>query len=372
MMLTSILIAVLVLSFLILVHELGHFIAAKRSNVLVEEFGIGLPPRIFGKKFGETLYSVNALPFGGFVKLYGENSDEKTKLPKRSFSNKDKKTRIKIVTAGVLMNFILGIIAFSISYSFSGIPQNTGEVKVIEVVQNSPAQIAGILVGDIVKKVDEIQISDTEGFIDTVNEKTGKKVTLEIERNIGEDSEIKKIKVTPRENPPENEGPLGVIITSVEIYFPPLWQRPFIGIYYGFKEAFFWGFTILQGLFSMVIGLFSGKLPQDVSGPVGIFAITTEAYKYGILSLINFIGIFSVNLAILNIIPFPALDGGKVFFILLEAVIGKKVLPKIENLVHTIGMIILIILLIALTARDIQRLIATGSISGFLDSLVVK
>ena len=146
----SILTAVLVLSFLILIHELGHFIAAKKSGVYVEEFGIGLPPRIFGKKFGETIYSINALPFGGFVKLHGENSLDGIKYPKRSFLKKSKKVRILIITAGVLMNFFVGILAFSITYSFSGIPRITGKVKVAEVVPGSPAQVSGILVGDIV------------------------------------------------------------------------------------------------------------------------------------------------------------------------------------------------------------------------------
>ncbi|MFC1625166.1 RIP metalloprotease [Patescibacteria group bacterium] len=369
-MFTSILTAILVLSFLILVHELGHFIAAKRSGVYVEEFGIGLPPRVFGKKIGETIYSINLLPFGGFVRLHGESSEEKIKYPKRSFLKKDKKTRIKIITAGVIMNFILGIIAFSITYSFSGIPKDIGQVKVVEIMQNSPAQISGLLVGDIIRKVEDKDVIQIDEFIDLVNEKLDKKVFFEIERNVTGEKEVKKIRMTPRSNPPENEGPLGVVITSTENYYPPIWQRPFVGIYYGLKEAIFWGWAILQGLFSMVSGLISGKVPQDVSGPVGVFAITAEAAKYGILSLINFIGIFSINLAILNIVPFPALDGGKILFIGIEAVTGKKVLPKIENIIHAIGMVILIILLIALTARDIQRLISAGSISGFLDSVV--
>lgn len=369
-MFISVLIALLVLSFLILVHELGHFIAAKKSGVLVEEFGIGLPPRVFGKKIKGTIYSVNLLLFGGFVRLHGETTDEKVKYPKKSFLLKDKKTRIKIVTAGVVMNFLVGILAFSITYSFSGIPKDTGSVKVVEIQQNSPAQISGVLVGDIVKKVDKKDVFDTEEFINLVNEKLDQKTTFLIERSISGEIETKEFKMVPRSNPPENEGPLGVVITSKETYYPPVWQRPFVGIYYGFKEAIFWGKIIIVGLSSIIVGFFSGKVPQDVSGPVGIFAITTEAAKYGILSLINFVGIFSVNLAILNIIPFPALDGGKLLFIGIEAIIGKKVLPKIENVIHAVGMIILIILIIVLTARDIQRLIAAGSISGFLDSVV--
>ena len=367
----SLLIAVLILSFLILTHELGHFIVAKKSGVLVEEFGIGLPPRIIGKKIGGTIYSINALPFGGFVKLHGENYGEDIKYPRKSFLNKSKGIRIKIIIAGVLMNFLLAIISFGVVYSFTGISKDTGNVKVIEVVQNSPAQIAGVLVGDIIRKVDEKDVTDTSEFITLIGEKLDEKVLVEIERTLGDKKEIKKIRMVPRVNPPEDEGPLGVVISSAETYYPPIWQRPFVGIYYGFKEAIYWGITIIQGLYFMIIGLFSGEVPQDVSGPVGIFAVTTEAAKYGILSLINFIGILSVNLAILNIIPFPALDGGRVLFIAIETIIGKKVQPKIENLAHTIGMMILLILLIILTTRDIQRLIASGgNISKFLDSVV--
>ena len=366
----SILIFLLVLSVLIFVHEMGHFIAAKRLGVYVEEFGFGLPPRIFGKKIGETIYSLNLLPFGGFVRLHGENTNEKVKYPKKAFLNKDKKTRVKIVTAGVLMNFILAILSFAIVYSSTGIPKDSGNIRVVEVLPGSPSQTAGILVGDTVKKVGTEDVSDTQEFIELVNEKAGQKITLELEREVVNEKETKKLKLVPRENPPENEGPLGVVITSTEIYYPPSWQRPFMGIYYGFKEALFWGGAIVEGLARMVWGLFSGKVPEDVSGPIGIFAVTTEAAKYGVLSIINFVGILSVNLAILNILPFPALDGGRLLFIAIEAVIGKKVLPKLESTIHAIGMVILITLLIAITARDVRRLIAAGSISGFLKSVV--
>lgn len=162
---------------------------------------------------------------------------------------------------------------------------------------------------------------------------------------------------------------MGVTITATEIYFPPLWQRPFYGIYYGFKEAWFWGQTIVVGLWTIITQLFKGQAPQGVSGPVGIFAVTTEAARSGIMTLINFVGVLSVNLAILNIIPFPALDGGRLLFIGIESVIGKKVVPKVEATVHTIGMIILLALLLAITVSDIRRLITAGGINGFINSM---
>lgn len=364
-MIISILVFLAVLSVLVLVHEFGHFIMARKFGVWVEEFGLGLPPRIIGKKIGETLYSLNLLPFGGFVKLHGEDSEKKLKDPKHAFINKSKKVRFAIVIAGVIMNFLLAIVSFGIVYSISGIPRDTKDVKVVEVIAGSPAQVAGLLVGDIIRKVGKEDVADVVKFVDLVEQGKGKKVELEIER-----TGIIKLNVTPRENPPGGEGPLGVVITSAEIYFPPVFLRPFYGVYYGFKDAVFWGGNIVSSLFRIIKGLFAGNVPQDIAGPVGIFAITSKAAQYGVLAVINFVGILSVNLAILNILPFPALDGGRLLFIGIEKAIGRKVLPKLESIVHIIGMIILLLLLLAITAHDVQRLISAGGIGGFLDSVV--
>lgn len=364
-MIGSILIFLLVLSVLVIVHEFGHFFMARKLGVWVEEFGFGLPPRIIGKKIGETLYSLNLFPFGGFVRLHGEDSDERLKEPKRSFIKKSKKARFVIVIAGVVMNFLLAVVSFGIVYSFSGIPRDTENVKVVEVIAGSPAQIAGLVVGDVIRKVGKEDVADVAKFVGLVEQAKGKRVQLEIER-----AGVIKLSITPRENPPEGEGPLGVVITSSEIYFPPVILRPFYGVYYGFKDAVFWGGNIAAGLFQIIKGLFAGNVPQDIAGPVGIFAITSKAAQYGILAVINFVGILSVNLAILNILPFPALDGGRLLFIGIEKAIGRKVLPKLESVVHIIGMIILLLLLLAITAHDIQRLISAGGIGGFLDSVV--
>ena len=365
-MIGSILVFLVVLSVLVLVHELGHFLVARKSGVLVEEFGFGIPPRIFAVQVGETLYSLNLLPFGGFVKLHGENSEEGVSYPNRAFLNKSKKVRSLILVAGVLMNFILAILAFAVVYSFSGIPRDTGQVKVVEVTSGSPAQVSGIIVGDIVSLVDGKAVTQVSEFVELVEAKKGSRVSVEIKRN----GEGKKLTLTPRESPPEGEGPLGVTITATEIYYPPVLVRPFIGIYYGFKEALFWGGTIATGLVKIITDLFAGQAPKDLAGPVGIFAITSEAAKLGTISLINFVGILSVNLAILNIVPFPALDGGRLLFVFIEGILGRKVVPRVESIIHTIGMIILILLILAITARDIQRLIAAGGVSGFLDNVL--
>lgn len=366
-MIVSVLVFFLVLSILVLIHELGHFLVARKNGVWVEEFGFGLPPRIYGKKIGETLYSINALPFGGFVKLHGESSEEGVSDPARAFINKNKKSRVAIIVAGVFMNFILAIAAFGIVYSFSGITKDTGEVRVLEITNSSPAQLAGLLVGDVIKKVDSKDVESVNGFIEAVEERKGDRTVLEILRK-GESEENLKLTITPRENPPEGEGPLGVIISSTEVYYPPILLRPFYGIYYGFLDAVFWGQTVLMGLVKIFSDLFGGQAPKDLAGPVGIYAITSEAAKFGPLAVLNLMGILSVNLAILNILPFPALDGGRLLFIGIETVIGKKVTPKIESTIHTIGMLILLLAIFAITAGDIQKLIKAGSVSKFLES----
>jgi regulator of sigma E protease len=365
-MFLSIILSIVVLSILILGHELGHFFAAKKAGVWVEEFGIGLPPRLWGKKLGDTVYSLNWLPFGGFVRLHGENYEDDIKKPKGAFLNKSKKARALIIIAGVFMNFVLAILAFFVVYLFTGIPRQTNKVKVIEVSSGSPAQKAGLLPGDVITKIDSVNIYSTDAFVNLVEEKKGSEISVTIDRDLKELG----LKLIPRIDHPKDEGPLGVVISSAEIYYPPIWQRPFLGVYNGFKEALYWGQTILVGLASIIGGLFKGNIPQDVAGPVGIFAITNEAAKVGILALLNFVGIFSVNLAILNILPFPALDGGRLLFIAIEALIGKRVLPKVESALHAAGMVILIVVLIALTFSDLKRLIAFGGLSGFLQSFV--
>lgn len=366
-MLTTIIIFAAILSLLILVHELGHFWAARRAGIWVEEFGFGIPPRIYGKKIGETIYSINLLPFGGFVRLHGESSQEGVTKPKRAFVNKSKKTRSLILVSGVVMNFILAIAAFAVVYSFFGIPRESNNIRIIEVSPESPAQEAGLQTGDIVRFVNDQSVATTTKFLDITGESIGSEVTFKVERS---DGGVYETVLVPRDVHPDNEGPIGATITTVENYFPPVWQRPFYGIYYGFKEAVFWGREVVIGFSSIILNLFKGEVPKGLAGPVGIFAITSEAAKFGILALVNFVGILSVNLAILNIIPFPALDGGRLLFIGIESVVGKKVLPKIEATAHTVGFIILILMLLAVTVHDVRRLIDAGGISGFLDTVL--
>ena len=365
-MLISILVFVIILSVLILVHELGHFLAARRAGIWVEEFGFGLPPRLVGKKIGETIYSINLLPFGGFVRLHGENSETSVKNAAKAFIHKNKKTRILVIVAGVIMNFLLGIFAFAVFYSLSGIPREGKDVRVVEVTADSPAKIAGINLGDTIREVNEVKINKTSDFVTAIEKSKGREINILLEDEKGS---LKQVGLIPRLAPPAGQGPIGVAVSASEIYFPPIWQRPFFGIYYGTKEAIFWGRTVLGGFAKIITDLFAGVAPKEVAGPVGIFALTSKVAGFGILAVINFMGILSINLAILNIFPFPALDGGRLFFILVEGVFGKKILPKVEAAIHMAGMVILILILLAITAREIN-IIRTVGFSGFVETVL--
>ena len=362
-MIGSILLFFVVLSVLVIVHEFGHYWVAKKSGVWVEEFGLGLPPKAWGKKIGDTLYTLNWLPFGGFVRLHGENLDDRVTDPKRSFLNKSKGARALIVIAGVVMNFLLAVVLFAVGYTFSGFPRETPNVKIVDVAHDSPAQNAGLQKDDIVRTVNGETADSNDGFVSLVAKYKGEDVNLGIERN----GERLEIHATPRVDHPSDQGSLGVVISSTEVYFPPVWQRPFMGVYYGFKDAYFWGKIVLNGFGKIFVDLAGGSVPKDIAGPVGIYALTSQAASFGILPLINFMGILSVNLAILNIMPLPALDGGRLLFIIIEGVMGKKVVPKFEAIVHTVGMLLLLLLLFAITAYDIRRLIEAEGIANFLD-----
>lgn len=346
-----------------MVHELGHYWVAKRNGIWVEEFGFGIPPRLFGKKIGETLYSINALPFGGFVRLHGEMSEDGVTKPNRAFINKSLWAKTAVIVAGVFMNFLLAIIAFAVVYSHFGIPRELKEVKVLSIATNSPAQLAQILVGDRILSVDGEKVTNVPEFIEKIENKKGKKTVLELQD--------RKVTIVPRAEPPEGEGPLGVSITNIENYFPPVWQMPFYGAYYGTKESFAWIETVWGGLTSIAQDASQGKLSKEVSGPVGILAIVDRILKTGnIWDLINLTGIISINLAVLNILPLPALDGGRQLFIFIEAIFGKKVAPKLESVIHGVGMALLLLLMLAITIKDVRAWIFAGSLSGFLDNMV--
>lgn len=354
----------LVLSVLVLVHEFGHFLAAKKAGIKVEEFGLGYPPRLFGKKFRGTIYSLNWLPFGGFVRLYGEQTDKKIKS-QTAFCQKNKKTRSLVLLAGVFFNFLLAIVVFAIVYSFSGIPTKTDKIKILGVIPGSPAAQSGLKENDTVLKVGDKTLEDSQAFIDLIEEGKGQELLLTVER----EKEGKLLLwVVPRENPPEQEGPLGVIISDMEMKKYPLWQMPFRGIVEGSKEALAWLVLIVKALAGMFFNLFAkGIIPKDVAGPVGIFQVTGLVAQTGFLNVLQFIGILSINLAVVNLLPLPALDGGRLLYILIyEGLFRRKSNLAIESIVNTIGIVFLFCLIILITFNDVKRLIGWDKIGQWL------
>jgi regulator of sigma E protease len=337
---------ILALSVLILVHEWGHFIAARKTGVKVEEFGLGLPPRIFGKKIKGTIFSLNWLPIGGFCKLYGESGDGKGET---AFNNKKPWQKLIIILGGVLMNLILAVVIFGVVYTIVGIPKEVDKVTVVGVVENSPAEIAGLKEGDVILEVNGMKIKKADELIKEVEKYKGGNVKLIINN--------KEVEVEVRENPPEGEGSMGVAISNTEME-PVAWYRVDKGVVIGFKEAFYWGKIILNGVTGMLIGLVSGNIPKDVSGPIGMFQATSSINKdQGILAVIHFFGIVSVNLAVVNVLPFPALDGGRLVFVLYEMITKKRANQKMESVVNNFGMLFLLGLILLITIGDIRRLI---------------
>ena len=338
-MLIGIVAVVIFLVILILVHEIGHFLAAKKFGFLVEEFGIGLPPRIWGKKIGETVYSVNALPFGGFVKIFGENGERKTE--ERSFSSLAIGKRAIVISAGVLMNFLFGWLAISIVFNI-GIPS---AILITNVAPNSPAAEAGLLVGD---KIVAAEADSVENFVKFINESKGKMVSFKIER-AGKEIEIQAV---PRIDAPANEGALGIGL--VEGGLPK--KNLLASVWEGFKTSIEMIKNIFIALFNLITRAFVGKAGlEQIAGPVGIVKITAQASNLGFIYLLQLLALISLNLAVINIFPFPALDGGRLLFLLIEKIKGAPLPVKIERYANAAGMALLLFLMIVITIKDIIR-----------------
>ncbi len=356
----TLIIFILVLGVLILVHEGGHFIAAKKSGLTVEEFGFGFPPRIFSVKKGETIYSLNLIPLGGFVKILGEDGNQSD--DPKSFASKSVGIRGLIAISGVAMNFLLAMVLLIIGF-YIGLPQPIDEtnealaknigIQIVAVSSDSPAEKAGIKAGDFIKylKIGSVNtnINDVPVFQSAINNNKGKEVTITVERG----KELLEINATPRINAPEGQGALGIGLVKTGI-ISYSWYK---SIWLGIKSAFVITWAIITGFGDLLKNLMvSGKISQDVSGPVGIAVLTNQAATMGFIYLLQVVAVISLNLSVLNLMPFPALDGGRLLFMGIEKIKGRKVNPKIENMVHSAGMILLLILALLITYRDILRL----------------
>ncbi|MCJ7769624.1 MAG: site-2 protease family protein [Dehalococcoidales bacterium] len=350
-MLVNILIGIAVISVILLAHELGHFISAKAVKVKVEEFGLGFPPRLLSIKRGETIYSLNAIPFGGFNKLAGEEDPEvPSGLAKRSIP-----IRLLVIGAGSLVNILLALLLFSIVFM---IPQDviTGDVLIEEVAPDSPAAIAGIVPQDTIISLNDKPIINNDELKRHIQLNLGNEITLVVRHSNGTTESFKLI---PRWKPPQDEGAIGVAITTININKTrqsyPFWKaipKGFVGLY---ETAVLYK--------NGMVGVITGSVSADFYGPVGIVQATGEIARFGAAPLLEFAAFISLILGVLNLFPLPALDGGRIAFILLEWMRrGKRISPKKEGLVHLIGFIILMALMLAVTLQDIIRIASGESI----------
>ena len=376
-MLLTIIIFLLILSVLIFVHELGHFVMARRVGAKVEEFGFGYPPRIFGIRRGETIYSLNWIPIGGFVKILGEDGEERNNP--RSLNSKSIWQRAQVFSAGVIMNFILAAALLSIGYATVGLPtiinanQNNflkdakirdAKIQITEVVADSPASESGMKVGDEIKKQkiknqeakNINEVGDLQSF---VGEHKGEEIILTIIRG----QEEVDISVVPRENSPENEGPLGIGLAKTAIVSYPIIHQ---AIYQGVKATIDLTILIIVLFAQLIWGIITtGHLIFEIGGPVAIVSLTGDMAKMGLSYLLQFTALISINLAVINALPFPALDGGHLFFLAVEKIRKKPVSQKFLNKVNNLGFTFLLLLMLVITIHDVMRLDLAEKIKNF-------
>ena len=336
------------------------FILVLGVLVLVQEFGFGFPPRVLGKKFGETLYSINLFPLGGFVRIFGEQGEGENDAA--SFVSHPIWQRIVIIAAGVFMNVVLAWVLFSLGHVI-GMPSVGGDNLVVEnpqitiigIAAGSPAENAELTFGNVIKKIEAggatLEPQNTDELIQFVNAHKGEALSLEIQSSAAGE-EAKTITVVSRASPPSGEGPLGIALADIGIAKSPWYLAPWRGL----QSLWF----SVQATFGAFVGLFQsavqhGKIPEGVSGPLGLFVLTGQAERLGISYFIQFIALLSVNLAILNAVPFPALDGGRILFLAIEKIRGRPVHISYERATHAIGFVLLLALILVISYRDVQR-----------------
>jgi len=360
---------IVILIALILVHEFGHFIVAKLSKIRVDEFGVGFPPKIWGykPKDSETEYTINWLPFGGFVKIFGENPDKESMFGSdsaRSMVHKPKLVQAAVIGAGVVFNWLLAVLLLSTGYII-GLPTAvdfapTGaelsdiNLVIVEVLPDSPAERAGFIPGDAVLGISagasaltEIDIANARDFINTNGTQ---ELTFSYERG----GEISEVVISPEAGLLEDRRAIGVAFEMGAIATLPvhraLWEGGKLTV--AFTEATFYG---LAGFFH---DAFIGASDfSEIAGPVGIVGIVGDASALGFVHLLLLIALISINLSIINLIPFPALDGGRLLFLAIEAIKGSPIKPRIVNAVNIAGFVLLLILMVVITYNDILKIV---------------
>lgn len=373
-MLSTILLVFFSLIGLITLHELGHFLLAKKFGVKVEEFGMFLPPRIWGKKFGETIYSINWIPAGAFVRLYGEDREDEeggktgsaAAKDSRSFGSKPIWQRMLIIAAGVISFWVIAVILLIYVYLSGAVeaiddsePADNAQVQIVAVSNDSPASAAGLQTSDIIKKIslgsdsgEAVQIDKVTQIQDFAATNKGKEVLVDIQRG----SQSMQVSLTPRESAPDGEGLIGVALMRTAQKNYTGWQA----VGNAFRAT--WNMTIgvFEGWGEMIGRLIHKQgLPPGAQlvGPVGIMNLMNKQAQMGLNYYLQFVAMISVYLAVFNALPIPALDGGRLMFLIIEAVMRKPVPQKIEQSLTMFFFALLMLFAVVVTFQDVKRLL---------------
>ena len=354
----TILIAIISLIILVILHELGHFYFAKKFGVRVDEFGIGYPPKIFSKKIGETLYSLNLLPLGGFVRIYGH--EERINDP-RSFSTKPFWQKSIIILGGVAVFWVIAAILLSIVMVI-GAPsliedhETTGfidpKVQIVSVAKNSPADAIGLVIGDVIKSMNGISLDKVSSVQEITDENKGKEISIVIQRG----QEILNLSLVPRIDTPSGEGPMGVALFRTALKKIPWYKAPIEGV----KATWNLTVAIVHGWGTVIGSLVTGNgVPEgvEIKGVVGIFELFNGIGSLGISYFLQLISIIAISLALINSLPIPALDGGWFLFLVIEKVRGKPLNDKLIQKISIFFFLLLIILMVWITIKDIINLL---------------
>lgn len=340
------LIFIVILIGLVVAHEFAHFLTAKLFGVYVMEFGIGFPPRAFGKRFGETEYTVNWLPIGGFVRLMGEEDPTHP----RSLASRPKWQRFIVLASGSVMNLILPILLFAIAFTIPH-EESVGRAIIAQVVEGSPAQAAGLQQNDIIY---EIGGRDAKNSIEAgrlIRLNMGNETDVQVKRG----GEFVTVELTPRWTPPEGQGPTGITIAPQYGFTETVSQPPWESIPNGFRTTID---TMILAR-NEFISWFKGGSGPEVAGPVAIAQTTGEvAREGGVSPLLELAALLSINLGIINLLPLPMLDGGRVMFLVIEFLRGgRRIAPEKEALVHLVGFALFMALAVVVTFADVNRIV---------------
>lgn len=356
-MIGTVILFLVLLSLLVLVHEWGHFAAARRSGMKVEEFGIGFPPRLFGVKGKDGMtWSVNAIPLGGFVRIKGESGEDRAAPD--SFASKKLLPRLFVLIAGVAMNLVLAAVLFSVGFAF-GLPAvvegdapanaviSDRAVNIVEVVPGSPADLVGLSIGDRIISIDgEVYTTGESARLALAPKSDAAPLQLVIARN----GEAQNLEVTPAYLAQIDRDGIGVALVETGTVRYPWYLAPVMGIVTTVQVTG----SVVVAFAGLIGGLFSGgDAAASVSGPVGIAVLTGQVAQLGFAHLVQFAAMLSVNLAVINFLPFPALDGGRMLFLAIEAIRRKPNSMKVEQAVHAAGFLVLMLIVLGVTYRDI-------------------